>query len=94
MRSMTRLLVLAASFVLVGSTTVSADPKDDYHPLDLKAQEPPGPNVAVAATGDHVVNPGRVLEQSALDDPNAVKWPTLDKSEWERLKGNYKIVPR
>jgi hypothetical protein len=91
MRSMTRLLVLAASFVLVGSTAVLADPKDDYHPLDLKAQEPPGPNVAVDGTGDHVVLPGTVLDQSALDDPDAVKWPTLDKSVWEQLKDSYVI---
>lgn len=91
MRTMTRLLALAASFVLAGATTVQADPKDDYHPLDLQAEDPPGPNVAVDATGDHVVNPGRVLDQSALDDPDAVKWPTLDKSVWEQVKDSYVI---
>ena len=91
MRSMTRLLALAAGLVLAGATAVSADPKDDYHPLDLKAQEPPGPNVAVDGTGDHVVFPGTVLEQSRLDDPDAVKWPTLDKSVWEQLKDHYVI---
>lgn len=91
MRSMTRLFVLAASLVLAGATAAWADPADDYHPLDLKAQEPPGPNIAVDSTGDHVVFPGTVLPQSALDDPDAVKWPTLDKSVWEQVRSSYII---
>ena len=79
----------------------------DFHePNDLKAYEPPGPALGTDGTGDQLpaiqsgpgrplgIYPPRVLDQALLNDPDTVKWPTLDKSEWERLKGNYKIVPR
>ena len=79
----------------------------DFHePNDLKAYEPPGPALGTDGSGDQLpaiqagigrplgIYPPRVLDQALLNDPDTVKWPTLDKSEWERLKGNYKIVPR
>jgi hypothetical protein len=77
-----------------------------HEPNDLIAYQPPGPALGTDGTGDQLpaiqagpgrplgIYPPRVLDQSLLNDPDTVKWPTLDKSEWERLKGNYKIVPR
>jgi len=93
------LLVLGAGIVLATATPASADAPHDitndfHHPLDLQATDPPGPNVAVDGTGDHVVHPGTVLDQARLQDPNEVKWPTFDKSVWEKVKGQYQIVPR
>ena len=63
------LLVLGAGIVLATATPASADAPHDmtndfHHPLDLQATDPPGPNVAVDGTGDHVVNPGKVLDQA------------------------------
>lgn len=79
----------------------------DFHePNDLKAYEPPGPGPGTDGTGVQLpaiqagvgrplgIYPPRVLDQALLNDPDTVKWPTLDKSEWEQLKGNYQIVPR
>ncbi len=80
--------------------------KDFHEPNDLKAYEPPGPGPGTDGTGNQLpaikagpgrplgIYPPRVLDQALLNDPATVKWPTLDKSEWERLKGNYQIVPR
>lgn len=99
MRTLSRALLLSAGLVLAGPVLSWADSPHpvnyDYHdPLDLKAYTPPGPNVAVDDTGDHLVEPGVVLDQARLNDPDEVKWPTLDKSVWERVKGQYQIVPR
>lgn len=100
MRTISRALLLATGLVLAGSSAAWAETpypniNYDYHdPLDLKAYTPPGPNVAVDGTGDFLVEPGTVLDQARLNDPDEVKWPTLDKSVWERVKGQYKIVPR
>lgn len=93
------LFVLGAGIFLATATPASADSpysqtNDFHHPLDLKATDPPGPNVAVDGTGDHTVYPGDVLDQARLQDPDEVKWPTFDKSVWEKVKGQYKIVPR
>lgn len=98
MRSMPTLLALTAGLFLAGPFVAKADspyPPISYrwhNPIDLKATEPPGPGPGCDGVGDHVVIPPRRLDQSALNDPNAVRWPTLDKSEWEKLKGYYKIV--
>lgn len=100
MRHVSRALLLAAGLVLIGPSASFADTpfpniNYDYHdPNDLKATEPPGPNVAVDSTGDHLVYPGEVLDQARLNDPDEVKWPTLDKSVWEKMKGYYQITPR
>ena len=100
MRSMARLLALTAALILASPVVASADPpyptiNYDYHdPIDLKAEEPPGPGPGCDGTGDRVVAPPRRLDQSALNDPDAVRWPTLDKSEWEKLKDQYTITPR
>lgn len=99
MRSVLRLAALAAGIALTAGTAAWADSPHpinyDYHnPNDLQATQPPGPNVAVDGTGDHLVHPGEVLDQARLNDPNEVKWPTFDKSVWEKVKGQYQIVPR
>lgn len=100
MRTLSRALLLSAGLVLASPVLAWADTpfpniNYDYHePNDLKAYTPPGPNVAVDDTGDILVEPGTVLDQARLNDPDEVKWPTLDKSVWERLKGQYTIVPR
>jgi hypothetical protein len=100
MRSMTRMVAAAAGLLLAAPIVASADtpfPKitaDFHHPLDLKAADPPGPGPGCDGTGDYVVTPPRRLDQSALNDPDAVRWPTLDKSEWEQLKDQYQIQPR
>jgi hypothetical protein len=93
------LLVLALGLVVAAPIASLADSHetvdiDAYEPLDLKAYEPPGPNVAVDSTGDHSVDPGKPADPALLNDPNVVKWPTLDKSVWEKYKSSYKIVPR
>jgi len=92
------LLALAGGLVLAAPAVVSADgPYPCNHcwfePNDLKATEPPGPGPGTDGTGDHVVIPPRRLDQSALNDPKAVRWPTLDKSEWAVVKDQYKIQP-
>jgi hypothetical protein len=100
MRLVSRALLLAAGLVLASPVVSLADTpfpniNYEYHdPNDLKAYTPPGPNVAVDDTGDHLVYPGEVLDQARLNDPNEVKWPTFDKSVWEKMKDKYQIVPR
>jgi hypothetical protein len=99
MSSKISLLALGAGLVLVGPVAAWADgphPVNSYwfEPNDLKATEPPGPQLGADGTGDDVVIPPRRLDQSALNDPHAVRWPTLDKSEFEALKGYYKIMPQ
>jgi len=99
MTSKVRLLALAAGLSLAGSAVARADspyPINSYwfEPNDLKATEPPGPQLGADGTGDHVVIPPRRLPDSALNDPQAVRWPTLDKSEFEALKSQYKIMPQ
>jgi hypothetical protein len=99
MRLTACLLALGAGIVLATAMPASADAPHDmtndfHHPLDLQATNPPGPNVAVDETGDHLVHPGTVLDQARLQDPDEVKWPTFDKSVWERVKSQYQIVPR
>jgi len=78
-----------------------------YHnPVDLKAYDPPGPAPGTDGVGDQlpavaVGNPGRPLgvypprpaDPSLANDPKAVRWPTVDKSEWEKYKGQYNIKP-
>jgi hypothetical protein len=91
-------ILLAAGLLVAAPIAASANDEtvdiDSYHPLDLKAEEPPGPNAAVDSTGDHVVQPGHPADPALLNDPNVVKWPTLDKSVWEKYKNSYKFVPR
>lgn len=99
MRTIPRLLILSASLVVAGPIASWADSPHpinyDYHdPLDLKAYTPPGPSPGADGEGDHLVVPPRPLDPALLNDPNVVKWPTLDKSEWEKYKTLYKIVPR
>ena len=77
-----------------------------HEPNDLKAYDPPGPNASVDATGQHLTQigpfPGRALgiapprpaDPALLNDPQQPKWPTLDKSVWERVKGQYNIVQK
>jgi hypothetical protein len=94
-----RSLALAAGLSLAGPAAVWADspyPINNYwfEPNDLKATDPPGPQLGADGTGDHIVIPPRRLDESALNDPHAVRWPTLDKSEFEALKGYYKIMPQ
>jgi len=86
-------LVVASPFASRADKSQTVD-IESYKPLDLKAYEPPGPNVAVDSTGDHPIDPGKPLDPALLKDPNVVKWPTLDKSVWEKFKNQYKIVPR
>lgn len=99
MRSALRSLLLSTALVCAASTAAWADSPypmtNDYHnPNDLKAYTPPGAKPGADGTGDILVVPPRPLDRALLNDPNTVKWPTLDKSEWERFKGQYKIVPR
>ena len=98
MRTVSRALLLSAGLVLVSAVAARADspyPVTSYYhdPNDLKAYTPPGPGPGTDGTGLYLVEPPKVLEQARLNDPNEVKWPTLDKSEWEKLKGQYKILP-
>jgi len=102
MTSKMRLLALAGGVLLVGTAAARADiyagpyPVNSYwfEPNDLKATDPPGPQLGADGTGDHIVIPPRRLDDSALNDPHAVRWPTLDKSEYESLKSYYKIMPQ
>ena len=99
MRSMMLLLALAAGVVLASPAVVSADSPYPingcyFNPNDLKATDPPGPGPGTDGTGDHLVIPPRRLDQSALNDPKAVRWPTLDKSEFEGLKDQYAFQPQ
>jgi hypothetical protein len=98
MHSRLRWIALAAGLALLApGLAASADQSSssqsasDYHPLDLVAAVPPGPGPGCDAEGKYVVTPPRRLPQSALDDPKAVRWPTLDASEWNRLKDRYVI---
>jgi len=99
MTSKMRLLALAGGLLLVGAAAARADcpypPINScwFEPNDLKATDPPGPQLGADGTGDHVVIPPRRLDDSALNDPHAVRWPTLDKSEYEALKSYYKVEP-
>ena len=107
MRSMAYLVVLTMALML-GANVASADgPYDVNHywhnPLDLKAYDPPGPAWGTDGTGDQLParTPGRALgiypprpaDPALLADSKAVRWPTLDKSEWEKYKNQYTIVP-
>lgn len=99
MRSVSRILIVAAGICLVGSIQAWADPPHainyDYHdPIDLKAYTPPGPQPGTDGEGVLLVEPPRKLDPALLNDPDEVKWPTLDKSEWLRLKSHYTIVPQ
>ena len=76
-----------------------------HEPNDLIAYQPPGPGPGTDGTGDQLpaiqAGPGRPLgiypprpaDPALANDPNAVRWPTLDKSEWEKYKGQYNIKP-
>jgi hypothetical protein len=86
-------LALVASLLVASPLAAIADSADSYEPLDLKATEPPGPQLGTDGTGDHVVVPPRRLDQSELEKAE-VRWPTLDKSEWEQLKSHYQIVEK
>ena len=108
MRSMAYLAALAMA-LLLGANVASADGphkvNNYYHnPVDLKAYEPPGPQPGTDGTGDQlpaVSFPGRALgvapprpaDPALAADPKAVRWPTVDKSEWEKYKGQYNIQP-
>ncbi|RIL08047.1 MAG: hypothetical protein DCC71_00925 [Proteobacteria bacterium] len=60
--------------------------------LDTDGPRPPG---LVSSPGRiEGIEPGRPLDAALLSDPSIVKWPTLDKSLWEKHKGSYQIVPR
>jgi hypothetical protein len=95
MRTIHHLLLLSAGVVLAG--TAWADPPHpinyDWHdPIDLKAYTPPGPQPGADGTGNNLVEPPRPADAARLYDPKEVKWPTLDRSEWEKSKGQYNIV--
>jgi hypothetical protein len=98
MRLVLGALILSVGIGLLGATAAKADSpypiRHCYHdPMDLKAYNPPGPGPGTDGTGTVLVEPPRKLDPALLNDPNQVKWPTLDKSEWERLKGSYKVLP-
>ncbi len=40
------------------------------------------------------IEPGGPADAALASDPNAVRWPTLDKSIWETTKASYTITPR
>ena len=77
-----------------------------HEPNDLKAYDSPGPNGAVDGQGQHLsaigpfpgralgIEPGRPADPALANDPNAVRWPTLDKSVWEATKSQYNIKSR
>jgi hypothetical protein len=92
-------LLLAAGLVAGCATAAWADSPypmtSDYHdPIDLKAYTPPGPKPGTDGTGTTLVEPPRPADAAKLNDPNEVKWPTLDKSEWDVLKGHYTVAPK
>jgi len=77
-----------------------------YHnPVDLVAYNPPGPQPGTDGTGDQLpsikpfpgrafgIAPPRPADPALANDPKAVRWPTVDKSEWEKYKGQYNIKP-
>jgi len=91
-------LLLSVGIGMLGATAAKADspyPINYYYhdPMDLKAYTPPGPSLGADGTGDVLVEPPRKLDPKLLNDPNQVKWPTLDKSEWVKLKSMYKVLP-
>jgi hypothetical protein len=108
MRSMAHLAAMAAA-LLLGASVASADGPYDvnnywHNPLDLIAYDPPGPQPGTDGTGDQLTAisfPGRALgiapprpaDPNLVNDPKAVRWPTLDKSEWEKYKDRYTILP-
>ena len=100
----------AAALLLGASVASADGPhKINYNfhePNDLIAYNPPGPAPGTDGTGPHLpsikagvnrplgIYPPRPADPSLAADPNAVRWPTTDKSEWEKYKGQYNIVPK
>ncbi|RIL07234.1 MAG: hypothetical protein DCC71_03840 [Proteobacteria bacterium] len=60
----------------------------------LNTAGPRAPGVVATAGRRKGIEPGRELAPALLNDPDVVKWPTLDKSLWEKHQSAYKIVPR
>lgn len=99
MRSLVSLLAWSTALFLFGANIASADGPypinyNWHNPIDLKAYDPPGPGPGTDGQGDHLVYPGKPVDPSLANDPDAVRWPTVDKSEWEKTKGQYLIKPR
>jgi hypothetical protein len=104
---MASLLAFAAALVLGAGIASADGPykiNNYYHnPVDLKAYQPPGSAPGTDGTGDQLptiksgtnrplgVYPPRPADPSLANDPNAVRWPTVDKSEWEKYKGQYNV---
>lgn len=104
MRSMKRsLFLVAAGLILaipVQAKTVEAKkpsppyPINGYYhnPLDLSVKRSLAPKTSVADQRFFVVSPPQHIVAD-LSDPDTVKWPTVDRPEWERLQAQYVILP-
>jgi hypothetical protein len=106
----TLLALSAAALLLGSSVASADGPYPvnyNFHePNDLIAYDPPGAQPGTDGTGNQLPGisprPGRMLgiepprpaDPSLAADPDAVRWPTLDKSEWEKYKGQYNIAPK
>jgi hypothetical protein len=98
MRLKLSVFALSTAAVLFGANVASAADGRPYpinynwhEPPELKATNPPGPTIAVDEIGGYLVDPHGAADAS---DPNAVRWPTVDRSVWLKTQSQYTIQPR